>query len=60
MTTNGENSPAANSTGCGPVLGSLYNVLMADGNWQVAEIIQKRFNTELKRDEYYVHYKECE
>lgn len=42
-----------------PVCGSLYNVRMTDGSWQVAEIIQKRFNSESKRNEYYVHYKEC-
>ncbi len=58
MATNGDKSlinPAISE----PILGSLYNVLMTDGTWQVAEIIQRRNNGELKRNEYYVHYKEC-
>lgn len=42
-----------------PTQGSFYQVLMTDGSWHVAEIIQKRENTESKRQEYYVHYKEC-
>ena len=56
MASNGDTSPAS---GTEPTIGSLYNVLMTDGSWQVAEIIQKRFNSDSKRDEYYVHYKEC-
>ena len=42
-----------------PTQGSFYQVLMTDGSWHVAEVIQKRENAESKRQEYYVHYKEC-
>ena len=43
----------------GPVLGSFYNVEMQDKSWHIAEVIQKRENSETKLTEYYVHYKEC-
>ena len=56
MAVNNEYTP---SSSIEPILGSFYNVQMKDNTWQVAEIIQKRQNTDTKRAEYYVHYKEC-
>lgn len=55
MAVNNEYTP---SSSIEPILGSFYNVRMKDNTWQVAEIIQKRQNTDTKRAEYYVHYKE--
>ena len=43
-----------------PSLGSCYNIQMCDESWHVAEIVQKRENSETTRIEYYVHYRECE
>ncbi len=43
-----------------PTLGAYYYVQRADEEWYIAEIIQRRENTESRRLEFYVHYKECE
>ncbi|XP_064087872.1 histone acetyltransferase KAT8-like [Macrobrachium nipponense] len=37
-------------------IGEQYMVRRADETWQAAEIIQRRFNDVVNKDEYYVHY----
>ena len=40
-------------------LGETYLVQRTEGEWHVAELIQKRDNPENDESEYYVHYDGC-
>ena len=44
----------------GASLGETYLVQRTEGEWHVAELIQKRENPEKDESEYYVHYDGCE
>ena len=43
----------------GASLGETYLVQRTEGEWHVAELIQKRDNPENDESEYYVHYDGC-
>ena len=52
--------PSSSKVVLEPSLNTFYYIQRSDDSWWVAEIIQRRDNSEHKRAEFYVHYKDCE